>query len=159
MRILGLVACWAIAGTAAGATPALRVLDAIAGNPTAAEIVGGSLDAQFSTASLERLAERGQPIWLKLQVETGTGEATPVLIARGNRFIPTRLQIYVAGGSVASALRPTVRLPDFAGLEDLVYVLPAGPDPLRTLYVHVEPGSVPAVIPRFSTGTLDAELA
>jgi len=158
MRLLGLLACWAIAGTAAAATPVLRVLDSTVGNPTAAEVIGGGLDAQFTSDGPRRLAERGQPFWLKLQAEAATGEVTPVLIAHSSRFMSTRVQVYPAGGSSSAALRPALQLPDFAGLVDLVYVLPPGPGPQRTLYVHVEPGSMPGAVPLFSTGTLDAVL-
>ncbi|HVO44907.1 MAG TPA: diguanylate cyclase [Steroidobacteraceae bacterium] len=159
MRLLGLLACWAIAGTAAAATPVLRVLEATVGNPTAAEVIGGGLDAQFTSGGPQRLAERGQPFWLKLQAEAGTGETTPVLIAHSSRFIATRVQVYPAGTSSSAALRPALQLPDFAGLVDLVYVLPPGADPQRTVYVHVEPGSMPGAVPLFSTATLDAVLA
>jgi diguanylate cyclase (GGDEF)-like protein len=155
--LLAILACLACAGTAAGSTPTILVLDASTADPTAAEVTGGSLDSHFTPAGYREAVVRGQPFWVKLQTATPEANTVPVLNVHAGRLL--RVQLYAAGTAGAVPLPRAVELPEFEGLRDVVFLLPSGALGGHPIYARVDPGSQGSSAPRFNISTLDAVLA
>src|SRR5579872_3130923 len=161
MSLFGLILLLTAVQAARATSPGLHSLadevlrlDRSVPEPTAAEVLSGALDTHF-TATAQR-ASRGEIFWLKLRVSPVTGKGNPVLNVHAG--LMSHVQIYPAGGSSSTPLPLAARLPEFAGQQDLVFILPAvtssqGLD----LYARVQSAGVE--VPRFSTSTLDVVLA
>ncbi|MGH8137981.1 MAG: sensor domain-containing diguanylate cyclase [Steroidobacteraceae bacterium] len=154
--MLAIIACL-LSAAAAAATPEIRVLDASITEPAVADVISGALDSRFTSSSDRESTARGTPFWLKIgAVEPFTADAVPVLSVHTGRSVTMR--IYASDGAPGSALPGAVRLPEFGGARDTVFILPAHFAAGRSLYAWIDPAMRGTGGLRFSMSTLDAVL-
>jgi diguanylate cyclase (GGDEF)-like protein len=145
---LGLITCFAFAGSPAIAAPEIQVLDPSVADATVSEVSGGSLDSRFIEGSFRESASRGEVIWLRVHsTPTAATNVIPVLIVHAGRL--HEVQAFEAGAG--RSLPPAARIPEFAGARDTAFVLPA----TGTLYVRIGPPGAGYGIPRLSVSTLE----
>ncbi|MGC1727933.1 MAG: diguanylate cyclase [Steroidobacteraceae bacterium] len=143
----------------AGSPLEAQALDPQLGDPAAAVVAGGSLDAHFVPFIPSGSHLQTQPLWLRLppMSPAAPGAATiPVLVARAG--IDQPLTVFARHAGAPFALTPVAVLPQFGGAQDSVFVLPAGFDAAAPFYVHVTRSGPATTDVRFSASTLQQVL-
>ncbi|HEU4532089.1 MAG TPA: diguanylate cyclase [Steroidobacteraceae bacterium] len=152
------LACLAAPLAAAAGDVEVQALDPSLADPVPADVLSGSLDDRFGPMSYRDLRRRGGPFWLRLSAPT---RATPAdvstLVAHKGRHL--QIEVFVRRNGAASALPRATRIPNFSGMHDVLFVMPADLTVSEPLYARVEPVGRGAEALRFSTTVLDDALS
>ena len=152
------LACMAAPLAAAAGDVEVQALDLSLADPAPADVLSGSLDDRFGPMSYRDLRRRGGPFWLRLSAPT---QATPgdisTLVAHKGRHL--QIEVFVRRNGAASALPRATRIPNFSGMHDVLFVMPADLTASEPLYARVEPVGRGAEALRFSTTVLDDALS
>ncbi len=139
-----------------GAPLTVQVLAASDGDPSAAAVSGGALDAQFGPFEARGSHLRTAPLWFRLPALPGTGPAgdapIPVLVARAG--MDQTVTVFAHGNGGAVTLQPVTVVPQFGGAQDTVFVLPPGLAPGQPLYARVARSGRATTDVHFMTATL-----
>jgi diguanylate cyclase (GGDEF)-like protein len=150
----GLILWLVLTDVAGGSIPEVRVLDKSANEPAVSDITSGSLDSQFSLSGFHAAATRGDPFWLRLRaLDTAQPNTVPVLSVHSSRL--AKIQVYDGHSTLPRA----IELPEFAGWQDVEFILPSGPASEQPVYVRFEPSVRGSDGPRFTISSLHAVLA
>ncbi|HEV3286196.1 MAG TPA: hypothetical protein VG011_05550, partial [Steroidobacteraceae bacterium] len=143
-----------------GASLAVQVLAAAGGDPSAAAVSGGALDAQFGPFEARGSHLRTAPLWFRLPPLPGTGPAgdapIPVLVARAG--MDQTVTAFAHGNAGPVTLQPVTVVPQFGGAQDTVFVLPPGLAPGQPLYARVARTGRATTDVHFMTATLTGTL-
>ena len=153
------LACLAAPLAAAAGEVEVEALDLTLADPAPADVLSGSLDDRFGPMSYRDLRRRGGPFWLRLSAST---RATPAdistLVAHKGRHL--QVEVFLRRNGAASALLPqATQIPNFSGMHDVLFVMPADLTASEPLYARVEPVGRGAEALRFSTTVLDDALS
>ena len=143
-----------------GAPLTVQVLAAAGGDPSAAAVSGGALDAQFGPFEARGSHLRTAPLWFRLPPLPGTGPAgdapIPVLVARAG--MDQTVTVFAHGNGGPVTLQPVTVVPQFGGAQDTVFVLPPGLAPGQPLYARVARTGRATTDVHFMTATLTRTL-
>lgn len=136
------------------------VLDPSFGDPTAASVTSGALDAHFVPFVARGSHRLTAPLWFRLpplssSISAG-GSPIPVLLARAG--IDQTVEVFARHLHGGSPLIPATQVPQFGGAQDTVFVLPPGLDVAEPLYVRVTRQGRATTDIHFTTSTLDRTL-
>jgi diguanylate cyclase (GGDEF)-like protein len=144
---------------AAEAPPADRPLDVGLLGPAAPDtradrVTSGALDAYFEPLPGNRMRAGRGGFWLRVRLPERSGPALgmPVLIVHAAR--QTRVELFAAGAAVPLA----TTLPAFRGIQDRVYVVPAGLEAGESVYASIETSGIESRGVSLSGATLGAAL-
>jgi len=114
-----------------------KVLDAAVGDPPAAAVTDGSLDARFMPFVARGSHAAAAPRWFRLALPAVTRRSgsIPVVVARAG--MDQSVQLFAGHAGHATALTPVAVLPQFGGAEDRVFGLPPDLDTSAPLYARV----------------------
>jgi two-component system, sensor histidine kinase LadS len=158
--ILGLIGSLIPAATIAAESRAfqIQVLDAAAANATVDAVTGGSLDDRFAPLAGDKLRNRSDAYWLKLEPsQRPAPNAIPVVVMHASR--QTRAELFASRGGAAVALPRATQLPGFRGTQDFVFTIIEGLDAGQPLYAHVNVAGNESDPVSFAEWTLDRTLA
>ncbi|MBV6422899.1 MAG: hypothetical protein NAOJABEB_00686 [Steroidobacteraceae bacterium] len=140
----------------------LGLLDAAAGDPPAALVAGGGVDARFGAYSLREARRRGAPFWLRLTATAPAraDNASAMLVAKG-RHLDVRVYARAPGNPDGMrTLDLATELPEFSAMQTAVFVLPRPLQAGDVFYARVSPtGRHGSEVLRFDTAPLDRALA
>ncbi|HWJ34538.1 MAG TPA: diguanylate cyclase [Steroidobacteraceae bacterium] len=144
---------------AAEAPPADRPLDVGLLGPAAPDtradrVTSGALDAYFEPLPGNRMRAGRGGFWLRVRLPERSSPALgmPVLIVHAAR--QTRVELFAAGAAVPLA----TTLPAFRGIQDRVYVVPAGLEAGESVYASIETSGIESRGVSLSGATLGAAL-
>ena len=146
------------AAQAAGAVLTVELLRAPVPQATVAAVTGGDFDASFELLQDPLARAQTGASWLRLRaLERVAPAGLPVLVVRKPRGQDVTL--YAAGAGTARPLAIAAELPEFRGLEELVFALPDGLVVGQRLYARVEGRGRGLSEVKFATGALQDVLA
>jgi diguanylate cyclase (GGDEF)-like protein len=157
--LLGLVAALgpATAG-AAGTALAVEVLAAPPPEATATTVAGGAFDASFEPLTDRAARAATGAAWLRFHaLERFAPAGVPALIVRKARG--SDLQLFVGAAGAPLPLAKAAELPEFRGMEELVFLLPERLAAGQSVYAHVEGNGRSLSELKVSGATLDEVLA
>jgi diguanylate cyclase (GGDEF)-like protein len=157
--LLTLIACLSQHARAEVDSPfEVQVLDAAVTSPSLEAITSGALDSRFGPFKLRETRRRGGVFWLKL---SATHDFAPPNVAtlnvRKGRHL--HVDVFTASPDRTNALPRATELPEYAGAQQAIFVLPQGLRAGQTLYARIEPRGEGAEELKFQPSTLDATLA
>ncbi len=127
------------AATPSPGSPAELVAQVLAPSfpgPTMQIVTSGALESRFSPIDLGQLRRRGGTFWLKLRPpDTGGRPGMAVLVAREGH--DPRVQAFAPFNGTYVELPRAVRIPEFGGGHQAVFILPRSLTPDQPIYVRV----------------------
>ena len=139
----------------------VRILDSALGDPPAASVTAGLLDSHFLPFTSRGSHPLTAPLWFRLAAPRSAyardAALTPVLVARAGMDQSVEVFAHQEDGSIS--LGPATLVPQFAGAQDTVFLLPPALDSGAPLYVRVGRQGRPATDVHFRTSTLDRTIA
>ena len=140
-----------------GAPIEVRVLDPVLGDPSVASVTAGRLDGHFGPFVAHGSHLLTAPLWFRLpalgRAPAQTAGQIPVLLARAG--MDQTVQLFARRDGQSVSLAPATVVPQLAGAEDTVFVLPPGLDADQPLYARVVRHGHATTDVHFTTSTLD----
>jgi diguanylate cyclase (GGDEF)-like protein len=125
------------AAVATDAPVVVEVLLVPASEATAAAIAAGNFDSRFEPLRGRLARARLDAAWLRIRAPNGfSTEGIPALYVRAPRGLDLELLVPAAGGPTPATR--ALQLPEFRGLEAVVFVLPQGLPAGAGLYARVD---------------------
>lgn len=138
-----------VAGAAVGAAPgpatstplaspdlSIQVLAPAFPSPETDKVTSGALDARFQAIDASQLRRRGGTYWLKLRLANDPNHTgLPVMVVREGH--DPRVQVFASFDGTYVELPHAVKLPEFGGGHETVFILPRELTAGQSIYVRV----------------------
>ena len=136
----------------------VQALSASVSDPAPEAVVAGSLDSRFEAFNYRDARRRGGPFWLKLRsTDDWRPAGIPTVTVHKGRHL--QVQLFAIRADEILDLTRATGFPAFSGMQDYVFLLPDGLLSKQPLYARVEAVGHGAEELRFSSSTLERELA